>query len=175
MIVMSHGKERSRRFRQRMQRIALLSLLMLACNETHVDRNISPAVQDDLTEMRRAIGTFHSEQHRYPASLSELKQKHYLRDIPIDPATGSRNWRVTTEETVSNDDFSGKTTTGNTTVVVDVHSSAPGKDVLRVLIPGHEPSPSPFIRHADTIRPFACRTSTRSKTSRGAVIAFSST
>jgi general secretion pathway protein G len=107
---------------------ALQVALLVACGKPDQHPNIDPLVREDLREMRQAIQHFRAEQHRYPASLSELKQMHYLRDIPIDPATGSRNWRVTTEETVSNDDFSGKTTTGNTTVVVDVHSSAPGKD-----------------------------------------------
>src|SRR5580765_3844359 len=107
---------------------ALLVALLLACGKSDPRPNIEPRLRDDLREMRAAIKTFHDEQHRYPASLSELKQMRYLRDIPIDPATGSRNWRVTTEETVSNDDFSGKKTTGNTTGVVDVHSSAPGND-----------------------------------------------
>jgi general secretion pathway protein G len=107
---------------------AFLAVLLLACGKSDPRPNIEPRLRDGLREMRTAIKHFHDEQHRYPASLSELKQMHYLRDIPIDPATGSRNWRVTTEETVSNDDFSGKKTSGNTTVVVDVHSSAPGKD-----------------------------------------------
>jgi general secretion pathway protein G len=107
---------------------ALQVVLLLACGKSDQHPNIDPLLRDDLREMRMAIDHFRAEQHRYPTSLSELKQMHYLRDVPIDPATGSRNWRVTTEETVSNDDFSGKKTTGNSTVMVDVHSSAPGKD-----------------------------------------------
>jgi general secretion pathway protein G len=107
---------------------ALLVVLLVACGKSDQRPNSEPSLRNGLREMRTAIKHFHDEQHRYPASLSELKQMHYVRDIPIDPATGSRNWRVTTEETVSNDDFSGKKTPGNTTVIVDVHSSAPGKD-----------------------------------------------
>ncbi len=126
MIVVNH--EKGRKYPRRVLRIALILLLPLSCHDTH-DRYAAPALQDDLREMRAAIDNFHDDQHRYPASLSELKAMHYLRDIPIDPITRSRNWRLTTEETVSNDDFSGKkTTAGNTTVVIDVHSSAPGKD-----------------------------------------------
>ncbi len=108
---------------------ALQVALLLACGKSDQRPNIDPLLRDDLREMRVAIKHFRDDQHRFPASLSELKQMHYLRDIPIDPATGSRNWRVTTEETVSNDDFSGKTTTGNTTVVVDIHSRASGNDL----------------------------------------------
>jgi general secretion pathway protein G len=106
---------------------ALLCILLLACHhepQYHPDA----ALRADLREMRAAIDRFHAEQHRYPASLSELKQMHYLRDIPIDPITGARNWRVTTEETVSNDDFSKSSSigkgAGGATVVIDVHSAA---------------------------------------------------
>ncbi len=105
-----------------------LAVLLLACTR-HVDRVPSGAVlSDDLREMRSAIDNFHADKHRYPTSLSELKTAHYLRDIPIDPLTRSRNWRVTPEETVRTDDFSSKPAPGNTTVIVDVHSSATGRD-----------------------------------------------
>ena len=105
-----------------------LAVLLLACTR-HVDRvPLGIALANDLREMRIAIDDFRADKHRYPTSLSELKTTHYLRDIPIDPLTHSRNWRVTTEETVRTGDFSSETASGNTTVIIDVHSSATGKD-----------------------------------------------
>lgn len=105
-----------------------LAILLSACTK-HVDSKPPGVVlADDLREMRIAIANFRAGQHRYPTSLSELKTSHYLRDIPIDPITRSRNWRVTTEETVRTDDFISKPAPGNTTVVIDVHSNASGRD-----------------------------------------------
>ena len=105
-----------------------LAVLLSACTK-HVDRvPLGVVLADDLREMRLAIDSFRVDKHRYPISLSELKTTHYLSDIPIDPLTRSRNWRVTTEETVRTDDFTSKPAPGNTTVIIDVHSSAAGKD-----------------------------------------------
>lgn len=102
--------------------ISLALILVVACH--HAPDNRAAVLRADLDVMRRAIRNFKLDRGRYPSSLSELKQMHYLRDIPVDPFTGSRNWRVTTEETVSNDDFSKSSTSANTTVVIDVHSAA---------------------------------------------------
>jgi len=76
-----------------------------------------------LEEMRSAIARFHSSQHRYPHTLAELTEKGYLKAIPIDPITGVRNWRFTTEETVRSNDFS-TATGGNEVGITDVHSAA---------------------------------------------------
>src|SRR5256885_4601323 len=79
-------------------------LLLLACH--HAPDNRAAVLRADLHVMRRAIRNFHLDRGRYHASLSELKTMRYLGEVPIDPITGSRNWRVTSEENVRNDDFS---------------------------------------------------------------------
>lgn len=84
------------------------------------------ALRDTLFQMRKAIDAFHRDQHRYPRSLQELVP-NYLRRIPRDPITGSADWRLTTEETVTpSQDFTAATATKSESVVVNVHSSAPG-------------------------------------------------
>ena len=90
-----------------------------------MERDRTEYLVQELHEMRAAIAKFHAEQHRYPSSLRELVELHYLRDVPKDPITNAMDWRVTTEETVRNDDFTSTVTNpGNTTVVLDVHSAA---------------------------------------------------
>ena len=45
--------------------------------------------------MREAIGQFHHDLNRYPENLEELVQRRYLRNIPTDPITGSRDtWLI---------------------------------------------------------------------------------
>jgi len=83
------------------------------------------ALRDTLAAMRKAIANFHEDNGRYPGTLEELVPK-YLRRIPTDPM--GTPWRVTTEETVEvPNDFGGlKPAAPQGTVVIDVHSSAPG-------------------------------------------------
>lgn len=85
------------------------------------------ALTDSLAAMRNAIHSFHEKEGRYPRSLGELVPK-YLRRIPVDPVTGDP-WRVTTEQTVPlQTDFSTAAPAKAETYVIDVHSSAEGKD-----------------------------------------------
>jgi hypothetical protein len=95
------------------------------------------ALRDTLTVMRKAIASFHDDNGRYPGTLEELVPK-YLHQIPTDPM--GTPWRLTTEETVAvSDDFQverralsppesdgGLRARRSTSVVIDVHSSAPG-------------------------------------------------
>jgi len=77
-----------------------------------------------LGSLRDAIRRFHAEQHRYPATLSELVPK-YLARIPADPFTGSAStWRLATEDVVKpSEDFTGSTPKTES-YIIDVHSGA---------------------------------------------------
>jgi general secretion pathway protein G len=86
------------------------------------------ALKDNLSVMRKAIRDFHAREGRYPRSLQELVPK-YLRRIPRDPVTGDAAWRLTTEQTVQpGSDFSTAAPAKTETYIIDVHSSAEGKD-----------------------------------------------
>lgn len=112
-----------------MRRVAALALLLiLGCHGGAERRAREETLRHDLLEMRKAIADFRADRHRGPHSLSELKTTHYLHDIPADPLTQSRNWRVTTESAVRNDDFTGGAAADAEPEVVDVHSRAAGRD-----------------------------------------------
>lgn len=52
-------------------------------------------LREDLFNFRSTIDQFYADQGKYPDSLQELKEKHYLRDIPKDPFTDSKEtWQV---------------------------------------------------------------------------------
>jgi general secretion pathway protein G len=92
----------------------------------HFER--AAALKDNLTTMRKAIENFHADQQRYPRTLEELVP-NYLRKIPRDPVTGDVAWRVSTEETIQpSNDFSTAAPAKTETYVIDVHSTASGKD-----------------------------------------------
>lgn len=47
-------------------------------------------LRQDLIIMRNAIDQFYSDFGKYPIDLEELADKHYLRSIPVDPFTESK-------------------------------------------------------------------------------------
>lgn len=46
---------------------------------------------EDLYQMRRSIDAFYADQQRYPDFLGELTNLKYLREIPLDPFTRSKD------------------------------------------------------------------------------------
>jgi len=87
------------------------------------------ALREQLGTMRKAIRDFRESEGRYPRSLQELVPK-YLPRIPVDAVTNTADeWRVTTEESVQpSTDFTTSSTPASETYIIDVHSSADGKD-----------------------------------------------
>jgi len=64
----------------------LLSLVAPRYTE-QVDRARETVLRHNLRATREALDKFHADRARYPASLQELVQQHYLRALPIDPIT----------------------------------------------------------------------------------------
>ena len=81
-----------------------------------------------LKVMRKAIDGYYAKHHEYPHTLQDLVRDGELRRIPDDPITKLPTWRTTVQESVTTNDFGTATTSTPTQGIVDVHSSAPGKD-----------------------------------------------
>ncbi|HEX8408771.1 MAG TPA: type II secretion system protein G [Thermoanaerobaculia bacterium] len=110
----------------------ILIVVSVACREQR-DIAKEPALKDNLTSIRRAIGNFRKDNGRYPYSLDELVP-NYIRRIPADPMTGSKTWRPVTEDTVQpSSDFTTGTAAAPRSVIIDVQSAAPGADANGVL------------------------------------------
>ena len=61
----------------------------------HLDRAREAALRETLAVTREAIDKFHADHDRYPATLQELVDRRYLRQLPMDPLTDSREtWVV---------------------------------------------------------------------------------
>lgn len=56
----------------------------------HLARAREAALRETLAVTRDAIDKFHADNDRYPANLEELVDKRYLRQVPLDPITESR-------------------------------------------------------------------------------------
>ena len=75
-------------------------------------------LKEDLRQMRKMIDQYSADKEKLPQSLEDLAPD-YIREVPIDPITGQKDWVVDMgEDALSRDGGTG---------VVDVHSAAAGE------------------------------------------------
>ncbi len=97
--------------------VALMLTLALPRYFQSIDVSKETILAENLHATRDAIDKFFGDTGRYPDSLEELVEKHYLRAMPVDPvADSSANWVVVPPD----EQFKGS--------VYDIKSSAPGAD-----------------------------------------------
>ncbi len=61
----------------------------------HIDQAREVTLRQDLRAMRIAIDQFKADQARFPQTLDELVTRGYLREVPVDPVTGSaQTWHL---------------------------------------------------------------------------------
>lgn len=77
-------------------------------------------LKEDLHLMRVQINNYFSDKAKWPSDLQALVDGKYLRDIPVDPLTGSNETWVADPAEVDEGDIS--TEPG----IADVHSGAEG-------------------------------------------------
>lgn len=98
--------------------IATLLSLSLPRYFSSIDRSKEAVLRENLRTTRETIDKFYGDRGRYPDSLQELVDEHYLRSIPFDPITGKNDsW-----QTISP---SGR----NKGQLFDIKSGAPGSSL----------------------------------------------
>jgi general secretion pathway protein G len=74
-------------------------------------------LRDDLYKMRTLLDQYAADKGKLPTSLEDLITERYMRELPVDPITGEKNWTVETGEDPSS-------TTGESGVT-NVRSASP--------------------------------------------------
>jgi len=95
--------------------IAVLVTIALPRYQSSLDHSKVVALQGNLRVLREAIDRYQEDRAKFPETLQQLAEQHYIREIPVDPMTDSAQTWVPVEER-----------TGNDTGIVDVHSGAKG-------------------------------------------------
>ena len=96
--------------------IIILAAITLPQYQKTIMHTRETVLKDDLRKMRSLIDQFAADKGRLPQSLEELASEGYMREVPIDPFTGQKDWSITTgEDPNSLDGDQG---------VTDVHSSS---------------------------------------------------
>ena len=81
--------------------ILILLSLAVPSYQQHVKRAREAVLREDLYQMRNAIDQYSLDKLRAPQSLDDLVSAGYLREIPLDPFTSSRDtWLVVQEDVV---------------------------------------------------------------------------
>jgi len=71
--------------------IALLLTVALPRFFPSIDSAKETILADNLRNTRQVVDQYRSDTGRYPASLEQLVEARYLREIPLDPVTEARD------------------------------------------------------------------------------------
>ena len=96
--------------------LILLALAAGGYQRSHL-RAKEAALKQDLKVLRDAIEQYTLDKQMAPQSLDELASAGYLREVPVDPITQKKDWRVDYENVLLSPE---QTATG----ISDVHSAS---------------------------------------------------
>lgn len=87
-----------------------------------VEKSKESALKQTLVETRKAIDMYYKNKGKYPEKLEDLVTGDfaYLRNVPVDPATGSSVWLI-----IKENGHTAVTSTEYTGPVYDIKSSNP--------------------------------------------------
>lgn len=75
--------------------LALLATVGIVGYRRHTKAAKESVLKEDLFQLNHALEQHKADRGRYPSSIGALRELGYLRDIPADPMTGSRDTWVT--------------------------------------------------------------------------------
>ncbi len=79
--------------------ITILAGIGVASYTNSITRSKEAVLREDLFRMRDALDQYYADKAKYPSSLDDLVQEKYLRAIPVDPFTQSKDsWQTEMSE-----------------------------------------------------------------------------
>lgn len=97
--------------------ILILATISAGRYENSVTRAKEARLHADLLTMRKEINNYTLDKEAGPQSLDDLVSGGYLREIPVDVMTGTKDWTTETDELMLSPE---QTTSG----ISDVHSAS---------------------------------------------------
>ena len=96
--------------------IIILAAITLPQYQKTIMHTRETVLKDDLRKMRSLLDQFAADKGRLPQSLDDLVSEGYMREVPVDPFTGQKDWALTTGEDANS--LQGEQG------VTDIHSSS---------------------------------------------------
>lgn len=75
--------------------IIILAAVTLPQYQKTIMHTREAVLRDDLFKMRSLIDQYAADKGRLPQSLDEIVSDGYMREIPVDPFTGQKDWAPT--------------------------------------------------------------------------------
>jgi general secretion pathway protein G len=111
--------------------IGILAAVAIPALRDSPQRAREAALREDLFTLRSTIDQFHGDKGYYPPDLPTLVSEGYLRQIPTDPMTKSKDtWVVAYEELEPETEAAAGGAPPEESVapgIIDVHSGSTGK------------------------------------------------
>ena len=83
--------------------VVLLASMGMVQYRNSVQRAREAVLKEDLFRLRDAIDQYYADKNKYPGGLEDLVSDGYLREIPVDPMTQSKDtWQTETAEPDAN-------------------------------------------------------------------------
>jgi len=83
--------------------VVILASIGMAQYRNSVTRAEEATLKEDLFRMRDAMDQFYSDKNKWPADLAELVSTGYIRELPVDPITKSKDtWQAEAAESDPN-------------------------------------------------------------------------
>jgi general secretion pathway protein G len=76
--------------------VILITMAIPIYNNT-IRRSKESVLKNNLFTLRTVIDNYTYDKQKAPQSLQDLVSEGYLREVPMDPMTGSNNWRTIME------------------------------------------------------------------------------
>ncbi len=103
--------------------IGILATIAVPAMRTAPQRARESALKEDLFTLRSCLDQFHADRDRYPSSIEELVSMGYLRAVPVDPVTKSKDTWVPVFEQVTPDQQDERQQQAGAGII-DIHSGS---------------------------------------------------
>jgi general secretion pathway protein G len=97
--------------------IVVLVSIALPLYQKSILRTKETVLHSNLMTLRTVIDEYTYDKQKAPQALQDLVQEGYLRQVPIDPMTGSANWRTVMED-------AGQSVSQTEPGIYDIHSGS---------------------------------------------------
>src|SRR5215813_8621217 len=76
--------------------IIILAAIALPQYQKTITHARETVLRDDLYKMRSLLDQYAADKGKLPQSLDDLVTSQYMRELPVDPITGQKDWTTTT-------------------------------------------------------------------------------
>ena len=98
--------------------IGILVAILVPQYKYSVLRAKEAVLKENLFQIRDAINKYFSDKKKYPVGLEDLVTGRYLREIPVDPVSRLREWKLVMAEPLEGEEYDPEEMQG----VIDVKS-----------------------------------------------------